>query len=91
MKTKELRRLALYGLTAGLMTVSQSGLNAAEDATDLDVEHMIARPKCNDSGSCGGLTAMRNTKAHGAASSDDDLDSEDEDTDGEEEGQGFGA
>lgn len=94
MKTKELRKLALYGLTAGLLTVSQSGLSAGEDATDLDIEHMIARPKCNDSGHCGGLTALRNTKnatTNSAAPSDEDLDTEEGDTGGEEEIQGFGA
>ena len=62
MKRKELQRLALLGVAAGVMSMGQPTLEAVFDETIIDVEHCIAKPKCKAHGGCGGLTASRDLR-----------------------------
>lgn len=81
MNKKELCRLALLGMIAGSVAAGQTGLEAAYDASVIDMEHMIAKPKCKAHGGCGGLTASRNLRnedVQDEESLDDDEDEADE-------------
>lgn len=77
MKRKELQRLALLGVAAGVLAAGQPGLEATFDESIVDVEQCIAKPKCKDHGGCGGLTASRDLR-------NEDVDDE-ESLDGDED------
>ena len=67
-----MRKLALLGITAGVLMANQPVIEASEEKSATGLEHMIAKPKCKAHGGCGGLTASRDQKT------DEELDSEDE-------------
>lgn len=75
MKKNELKRLALLGMAAGALMANQP-VQASENG--IDIEHMIAKPKCKAHGGCGGLTASRDLN-NAAIQNDEELDGEDED------------
>jgi hypothetical protein len=81
MKKKELCRLALLGMIAGSVAAGQPGLEATFDENVIDMEHVIAKPKCKAHGGCGGLTASRsrnNEDVQNEESLDEDEDESDE-------------
>lgn len=58
MKNKELKKLALLGLAAGVL-LSTSGIQAEEEEYHIDLDYVLAKPSCKAHGGCGGLTASR--------------------------------
>lgn len=77
MKKNEMKRLALLGITAGVLMANQSGLEALENENSIDLEHMIAKPKCKAHGGCGGLTASRDLNSS-LIQDDEELNSQDD-------------
>lgn len=87
MKAQNFTKLALLGVTSGLIALSQPGAEAALDINSTNVEHLLAG-KCASHG-CGGegkLTAEAKVvksaddqDADDGDDSDDDYDDEDED------------
>lgn len=87
MKNKELQRLALLGIAAGVLATGQGGLEATCDGSVIDIEHCIAKPKCKAEGGCGGLTAsrdLRNQDVDDEESLDGDEDEIDESPQGDD-------
>lgn len=81
MNTKEMRKLALLGIAAGVISMSNTAeLQATLDANIIDMDYVIAKPKCEAHGGCGGLTAYRTTPVNSAyADKDDEGDDNSED------------
>jgi len=80
MKKNNLGKLALLGLTGGLFAVGQPGIEAAQDSNSIDLQYLIAKPKCASHG-CAGLMAERDTPdANEDDLLDDDSDSDDIDS-----------
>lgn len=72
MKKKEFSRLALLGMTSGLMAFGQTGLDAS-----IDVQNLLAKPACKSKGGCGGLTASRDLPEDSLADEEDSVDEQD--------------
>src|SRR4051812_27805955 len=58
MKKNELKKLALLGLSAGVLLATESGVQA-DDSNPINLEYVLAKPSCKAHGGCGGLTALR--------------------------------
>lgn len=58
MKKNELKKLALLGLSAGVLLGTQSGVQA-DESNPIDLQYVLAKPSCKAHGGCGGLTASR--------------------------------
>lgn len=56
MKKNELRKLALLGLSAGVLLGTQV---QADESNPIDLQYVLAKPSCKAHGGCGGLTASR--------------------------------
>lgn len=56
MKKNDLKKLALMGITGGVMMASHSPVNALEGLTNVPTSNILAA-KCGSKGSCGGSTA----------------------------------
>lgn len=54
MKKLELKRLAILGLTGGVIALSQTSLEGISDYQSIDMQHLIAKPSCKNNESCGG-------------------------------------
>lgn len=83
MKKCQLSKLALLGMTGGLMMVGQPGAEAAQDNNSIDIQYLLAKPKCASHG-CADLTAERDIPEAAQddeldVASDDDADYDDED------------
>lgn len=59
MKSKRMKNLAFLGIAAGLISLESVGAEANVDASKIDLDYVIAKPKCSAHGGCGGLTAYR--------------------------------
>jgi hypothetical protein len=71
MKKIEMKKLALLGIAAGVLTGTQATIQAAENENSINLEHVIAKPKCKAHGGCGGLTASRDVPPADEESLDD--------------------
>lgn len=58
MKKKELKKLALLGLSAGILLAPEAGIQA-DESNPINLEYVLAKPSCKAHGGCGGLTASR--------------------------------
>lgn len=86
MNKYELKRLALLGMTAGIFMTNPSETEAMEEeGVMIDLNYVLAKPKCKAHGGCGGLTASRDVNDSSVADEEEDDDDEDE-----EEGEGGG-
>lgn len=62
MKKKEISKLALLGLTAGIL-LNTTSIEALEtESNTINLDYVLAKPKCKAHGGCGGFTAERNVK-----------------------------
>lgn len=59
MKKRNLRKLAVLGLSTGLFLANQ--VNAKQNQEDMQQSLLLAQSKCSGPNGCGGLTAMRDT------------------------------
>lgn len=71
MKAKQLRALALLGMTAGILGMDV-GLEAYQDEHRIDLNYVLAKPKCKAQGGCGGLIAERDSNRSLRDEMDDD-------------------
>lgn len=71
MKKIEMKQLALLGIAAGVLTGTQATVEATENENSINLEHVIAKPKCKAHGGCGGLTASRDVPAADEGQTDD--------------------
>jgi len=62
MKTKKMKKLALMGAAAGLLSINQGSLVADQTMSSLDLDYVIARASCKAHGRCGGDLAERDVK-----------------------------
>lgn len=58
MKNGKMKTIALLGLSAGVLMANQPGLEAEELNQPINLDYLLAKPKCKAHG-CGGLTADR--------------------------------
>lgn len=86
MKKRDLSKLALLGLTAGVMVAGQTGVEAIQEGVSFDVNSLLAKPHCKGKNGCGGFMAERDVAptAQESKSEDEDNDEEDEDEDKDE-------
>lgn len=59
MKKTKLKKLALLGLAAGVLFATETGIQADENTSHIDLDYVLAKPSCKAHGGCGGLTASR--------------------------------
>lgn len=84
MKTKDMKKLALMGITAGLISMGSSEIQALDaEAIALDLDRVVSKAKCNEHGGCGGLTASRDVNVKKGTLDDEDELNEDEKEDDE--------
>lgn len=76
MKSKEMRKLALMGIAAGIISITPTDIEANQNGNTIDLDYVIAKPKCSAHGGCGGLTATR--EINPGAYDDADLDDVDD-------------
>lgn len=72
MKNRKIKTFALLGLSAGVL-MAQSGVEAEEVHQPINLDYVLAKPKCKAHG-CGGLTAERdleNAKKYPKKDADD--------------------
>lgn len=83
MNKDEMKKLALLGLAAGALMGTLSSPEVMADENTIDLQYVLAKPKCKAHGGCGGLTASRelNSSAEDNDEDDDEDDDEDEDED----------
>lgn len=82
MNKNELKKLALLGMTAGALMNPLLDTQVQADEPVIDLQYVLAKPKCAAHGGCGGLTASRDL----TNPVDDEVeDEEEEDEDTEEE------
>jgi len=82
MNKEEMKRLALFGLAAGALMTTLSGPEALADENTIDLQYVIAKPKCKAHGGCGGLTASRDLNS--SSEDNDEEDDEDDEEDNED-------
>ncbi len=56
MKKSKLTKLALLGMAGGVLAAAQPSLEGVQDNNSIDIQHLIAMPKCAAHG-CASLTA----------------------------------
>lgn len=85
MNKEEMKKLALLGLAAGAIMSTLSAPEAFADENVIDLQYVIAKPKCKAHGGCGGLTASRDMNA---SMEDNDEEDDEEEDDGDEDKKG---
>ena len=79
MKKTEMHRLALLGLTAGIIALSQNSLEGFENHQSIDMNLLIAKPSCKNSDSCGSATELA-PKIGSSTSTKDEVEADHEDS-----------
>jgi len=78
MKKNDFRKLALLGIAGGIIAVGQPGIEAMQDGNSIDLQYLIAKPKCASHG-CAGVLGDKDT-SETDEDLDDDSDSDDIDS-----------
>jgi hypothetical protein len=87
MNKYELKRLALLGMTAGIFMSNPVEIEAMQDDATIDLNYVLAKPKCKAHGGCGGLTASRDVNDASTADAEEEDDADGEEIEGQKENE----